>query len=189
MDKNNMEYSEFVSAIAREEYYKDFYDNGLGEPNCQTIRGYSPDANDTEKFLDRYLGIDMIYGEESMITTRLGTSFLGRRKRTIQERFVRNMRDAITISVQTGTGREGEIFRLDLVTHFIYGESKDGKEINDLIIITNTTLLANAIFDKKILFTTHENPNNGTIFIAIKIAELDRNGIPYVRFKNKNKLH
>ena len=188
MDKNNVEFSEFGHLIAREAYYKKFYDKGLGEPSCQTIRGYAPDASELEKFLDCKLGVDMIFEVDSIITTRLGTSYMGKRKRTAQERFVRNMRDSITISVQTGSGREGELFRLDLASHFIYGEY-NGTEITDMIFITNTTLLADAIFDKKILFTTHENPNNGTIFIAIKIEELDRNNIPYVRFKNKNKLH
>lgn len=188
MEKNNYEFSEFAHSIVKEEYYKKYYDTGLGEMRCQAIRGYVPDATPVDKVLDGKLGIDVLLEEETMVTTRLGTSFFGKRKRTIQERFVRNMRDSITISLQTGKGSDGELFRLDLVSQFIYGEY-DGTDITDLVIIKNTTLLADGIFDGKIRFTTHKNSNNGTIFIAIKLEELDRNNIPYDRFKNKKKLH
>ncbi|MEG7845562.1 hypothetical protein [Bacillus mobilis] len=111
-----------------------------------------------------------------MITTRLGTSFFGKRKLTIQERFVRNMRDSITI--QTISGSEGELFHLGLVSQFIYGEY-NGTDITDLVIIQNTTVSADATFDEKIRYTTNVNSHNRTVFIATKLKEFDRNNIPY----------
>lgn len=186
---DNYKYSELAHEIAKELIYPQCFRRKFMSFEIQTIRGYAEGATEVEKILDGLFAVDYIVYEKIWFLHEKEL-ISGQRKRTIQERFVREMNDSITISVQTTKGKSGELFKLDQVSVFVYGQyDEENNCITDWIAIEDIQSVVNKVISQEISYTPKTNRKTGTKYISIKIKELDENNIQYMRMGDNTLLH
>lgn len=181
---DNFEFSDSAHEIAKDEIYPEYFKKEKDELQFKTMRAYNTDATEAEKTLDFEFAIDVQVGVPTSFHNRLGQFFSGELKRTFQERFVREMNDCITITIRTGNGNAGELYKLPQVSAMLYGQF-DGQTIHDWIIVEDMKQLVQEIINENVFYRTYTNSQTGATFISIPIKSLDENNIAYIR-KNKN---
>ncbi|WP_448163663.1 hypothetical protein [Bacillus mobilis] len=187
---NNFEFTDRGHAIAKEEVYTEYFGKKTDEILFKPMRAYDPNATTFEKKLDIEYAVDLQTGMQTLFQDDMGYSFSGIANETFQERFVRNMANGITITVQTGKGNPAELYKLKQVSTLLFAEFNEDKNvIADWIIIEYPKQLVQAIFKRSIYFERRINKRNGSVFIWIPIWALDASKIVYMRKGKNNLLH